>query len=689
MSAGSIIIDLLMRTGSFDTDTDRSTKAAEKRFKELQKEAENLGKVIGASFAAAGAAALYFGKQVIDGLDALNDVADATGSSIENISALEDVALRTGTTLDNVSGILVKFNNVLKEADGKNAVSQALKAIGLDVAALKQLDPAEALRQAAVALTQFADDGNKARIVQELFGKSIKDAAPFLKDLAEQGELNAKATGDQTQAAEDFNKQLSAMQKNVLDVARSVTTAYLPALNDVLKTFNEKGLKSALDTFGNLAFDWEGNSQRKQLKLLQSDIESLSKDLAASGKSFRERLFGASSLGNIATDATAIAEQLDAKVAEYKKLQAAYYKLTTGVEGGRGKINPALVDPRESVGELPKTDNGEAAKRQAAFDRYLDGLNKQLERTKELSTVEQVLADIQQKRVEVISAAQKEQLIAVAKQVDAGKALEQQKKSEEESAKRLAAAQKQIADEVKGLYEATRTPVEQYSARLVRLNELLEAGRIDADLYRRAMNQANEDLVNATKSANEAVDAMSEFSKRAQQNIQDALGNTLEEAISGNFRNIGQMWLQLIQKMTAQALAARLNEALFGSSGNGFGDLLKGIFGGATGTGSGVGNAGYGDYKGFFDALPKMATGTNYVPYDGFVAALHEGEAIVPKKYNPAAGGAGMGTSFDFSGQTIVVGDGVSMGQVKAAVQAGNAQTEARIRRSLGQRGYA
>lgn len=37
--------------------------------------------------------------------------------------------------------------------------------------------------------------------------------------------------------------------------------------------------------------------------------------------------------------------------------------------------------------------------------------------------------------------------------------------------------------------------------------------------------------------------------------------------------------------------------------------------------------------------LPAFAVGTNYVPRD-MVAQIHEGEAIVPKVYNPAAGGA-------------------------------------------------
>lgn len=41
--------------------------------------------------------------------------------------------------------------------------------------------------------------------------------------------------------------------------------------------------------------------------------------------------------------------------------------------------------------------------------------------------------------------------------------------------------------------------------------------------------------------------------------------------------------------------------------------------------------------------IPKLATGTNYISREG-LAYLHEGEAVVPKKYNPAVGGYGNST---------------------------------------------
>ena len=43
------------------------------------------------------------------------------------------------------------------------------------------------------------------------------------------------------------------------------------------------------------------------------------------------------------------------------------------------------------------------------------------------------------------------------------------------------------------------------------------------------------------------------------------------------------------------------------------------------------------------DHIPKLATGTNYVP-DDMLAMIHEGEAVVPKKFNPYANGINAST---------------------------------------------
>lgn len=237
-SLGTLSIDLVAKIGGFTQGLDKAEREATKRAKAIE------SALSGAVGVLAGAASIStftaFIKNATDSLDQLNDVADATGSTVESISALEDVARRTGATIDTVESSLIKFNSQLTAADGKNEVSRALKQIGVDAEDLKRLDPAEALRQTAVALSKFASDGDKARAVQILFGKSVKEVAPFLKDLAEAGELNATVTTDQAQAAEKFNKQIFALQKELTDIARITALPVIEQLNDFFDSIATK-----------------------------------------------------------------------------------------------------------------------------------------------------------------------------------------------------------------------------------------------------------------------------------------------------------------------------------------------------------------------------------------------------------------------------------------------------------------
>ena len=193
---------------------------------------------------------LAFVTNINNGVDALNDLKDATGASIENISALEDVARRTGSSFDTVSTALIKLNQGLSAAKPGSDTERAIKAIGLSVAELKTLDPAEAFRRIAVSLSGFEDDANKARLTQELFGKSLKEVAPLLKDLADQGQLNATVTTAQAEAAEKLNKQIFNLQKNALDAGRAITGALVPALSDGVDRFllAQKHAGGLLDT---------------------------------------------------------------------------------------------------------------------------------------------------------------------------------------------------------------------------------------------------------------------------------------------------------------------------------------------------------------------------------------------------------------------------------------------------------
>ena len=297
-----------------------------------------------------------FVRGTVNAIDAMNDLADATGASIEEISKLDQVARRNGATLDQVGGMLVKFNAQLKEADGKNGASIALEAIGLSAAKLRQLDPAEALRQTAVALAGFADDGNKARAVQELFGKSIREAAPFLKDLAEAGELNASVTTAQAVEAEKFNKQMAQLSTNITDAARALVSDFLPALNDsisMMLRFSKNG--GVLSGFFTLLM-----SQFKDARV-QATLEEIG------------RLEGRLSNPNVTGfNRSSLQKELQDALDKLRELQGESLKARTALDAALGRpnagagrgddVNPPFAVPAPSVIDIA----GEQAKRKAA-----------------------------------------------------------------------------------------------------------------------------------------------------------------------------------------------------------------------------------------------------------------------------------------------------------------------------------
>lgn len=242
MAIAKLSIDLEARLANLQAGLDKAGLLAERQAERMQRAFSGASKAlaaVGAGLAAGLSVSVLqqWVNRTIDGIDALNDLADSTGASIENLSALEDVALRTGTSMETAGDAVVKLNKALADAKPDNDVGAAFKALNLSVAELKSLDPVEAFQRVAVALSGFADDANKARLVQELFGKSLKEVAPLLRDVADAGSLQAKVTKEQANEAEKFNKQIFEMQKNLLDLSRTILGPVVKAMNGLFDAF--------------------------------------------------------------------------------------------------------------------------------------------------------------------------------------------------------------------------------------------------------------------------------------------------------------------------------------------------------------------------------------------------------------------------------------------------------------------
>jgi hypothetical protein len=327
-------------------------------------------------------ALVAWGKATIDGVDALNDLKAATGSSIENISALEDVAKRTGTSFDTVGSALIKFNKLLNDAKPGSDAEAALKALNLNIEELKTLDPAEAMRQTAVALSGFADDGNKGRLMLELFGKSTRDVAKFLQDLAEQQKLVATVTTATSLETEKFNNHLSTLKKNAEDSARSIAEKLLPVINRVFQDFNSF-------------------NQNRTLASAAADVIKYNNELNA----LKTRLGSPFNFaGNLSKEIAETTAKLEAAKAAFNALDAARKKATAPALDAAPK--PSLPDTLGGTG-TGKGDKGGSGSKGAtptnAFDSLNASLDKYLALNQAAAAQEQDLSATERLRISTLS----------------------------------------------------------------------------------------------------------------------------------------------------------------------------------------------------------------------------------------------------------------------------------------------
>lgn len=542
MAIATLSIDLEARLAKFQAGLDRAEQLAARSAKNMEGAFDAVkGGLAGLAAAVSVGAIVQMVRATVNGVDALNDLADATGDSVENLSALEDIALRTGTSMDTASDAVVKLNKALFEAknDPESAPAQALKNLGLDVKRLLALSPVERLQEVGRALNSFSGE-NKLEYNLALLGKTTREIAPLLKDMAEAGKLNATVMAKQAEEAEKFNKELFALEKTVTDTARSIVGPLVSSINATIEAFR-KGRAEGKGFWATVFSQPIRGATPSLDELRQSEKDTSPVALP--------KLPGLPSAGSAAAAKKAADERL--RLAEFTARQ--------------------IVDIEE-----------QAAADTAAAWKVWEG--QQLDLAKERADAE------------------KEQWRQVFEFID----------------------QQQAAE--------------------------IEAGQAVLEVQKKTL------------------DDWSVFADQAARNIQDSIGNTLLSVMEGNFRSIGDSWKAMLDRMVAEALAAKLAKSLlgdFGSTGEvgGWaGDFFK-----WAGTFFGGGRAAGGPVR----------AGMTYLVGERGPELLHMGRGSGGGTITPNGGGGMAGTYapvFHFNGPV----DRRSASQVEAAAYAGAARAYAR-----------
>jgi hypothetical protein len=239
MTAGSIVIDLLMRTGSFETDTKRASAA----LKQMEKDARRVGTAIGIAITAATAVTIGLIKSSIDAQDAMSKLAQKAGSTTEELSALAYAAELAGVNQDQLGSAMVKLSKNLSDAaTGTGDSVDAFKALGIGVTTASGglKSSGTIISEVATKFATFKDGAEKTAIAVKIFGKAGADLIPLLNGGAEGlAELTAEAERlgliidtDTARAAEKFNDDLTRVGKSVAGLANRITADLLPTLNE-------------------------------------------------------------------------------------------------------------------------------------------------------------------------------------------------------------------------------------------------------------------------------------------------------------------------------------------------------------------------------------------------------------------------------------------------------------------------
>lgn len=629
-----MIVDLLMRTGSFETDAARAARAAKKRGSEIERAfkgaAATVTRLVGTftALSAAAAAPLAALRAMTGEMDALTKSADRAAIPVEQFSALAyagDLADVAVESLVNTMGRLARSqSDAVRSNTSKQA--EAFRKLGIEAA-----NADGSLRSSMDVIEDFADRvkefGTTPEVLaagMDIFGRSFQQLIPLLKGgseginemMQEARDLGLVMSEEAGRNAEAFNDNITRLNSALLGLKRQIVAEVLPAAIELTDQFVivAKEVMGADGVVRNLIDSGEIKEWAQAAAIgvatLAESLVFVAKAVNVAVRSFAavwadiklaHSAFGAL-FGQFRGFEKTLAERnrvvQDANAALLDIITYDGAKISRGLreifEAGplvgppvpRATANPFEPLVTNATVGANKIDQ-EAKRIQDTIDRLMTDIA-----TFGMTDDQRAIFDLKILGADPEQIAQAQQLISVLEELRAGVAAAAE---EERQLQEIIREQESIFAEGQRVMEAMRTPAEDLAVRIERLNLLLEKGAINWDTYARAVFEAQNRFDELQKAANDAGDEIDDFAKRAAENIQRNFGDTLENMMSGNFKNIGKGFKQMIDRMVAEALAAKLTEALFGKDGGGgglFGNILgnigAAIFGGAKASGGPV-----------------------------------------------------------------------------------------------------
>ncbi|MBB1060431.1 hypothetical protein [Marilutibacter spongiae] len=623
MAAGSVVIDLIMKTGGFETDS----KRAEQRMRALEKEAKRVGAAIGAAFVAGATLVVTALKQSIDHMDELSKAAQRAQMPTEQFSQLA----YAGSLADVAVEDLTKSMGKLAKAQGDAARGLTEQVDGFKALGIEFKNADGSLRPTYEVFLDFADAFQKHRgspeimaLGMQVFGRSFQNLIPLLKDgragleaMADESDrLGQTITTEAGQAAEAFNDNLTRLKGAATGLANAVASDLLPDLEALTDEWADSA-KSG-DGFSETAKDIADviRTVGGAVKLAVWLFTTLTEKLDDAIQGFYGLAEAAKGVANLNWDQVTRGLGLAAQGATSSVLgrpEGPKNRNTTNftiirqstdprfsnVNTPGAPVDPLVIDPPSKSGG--KGGKSEAEKAAESLERAYQSMNDQLDQQialhGEVSEAARVRYELEHGSLTALDAAKAAQLIQDAEHLDMLDLIAEHEQIVADAARDVAEEQARRQEQAQDVLSAIQeeTQLVQMSADAQEVWNNLKWAGVDAESeFGKAIIESTQDLQRQRDIMDDQIDAMDGLRGA----FRGFFGDLREgEGIMGALENAADRFLDVLMDIAAQQLSDSLlgkdGDPGGGSWGDAIGSFIGAVFGGARATGG--------------DAMPRHA----------------------------------------------------------------------------------
>lgn len=197
---------------------------------------------LGVAVSVAGLTAMV--KSAIDTGDALDEMSQRVGVSVETLSVWKPAAEQSGVSGESFEKGLRKLSTTMLEAaTGSEDAARGFSAVGIEFknqdGTLRATD--QVLLDLAERFKAMPDGAEKTALAVQLFGKSGAELIPFLNQgrdginelAAEMQALGVQMSSETAAQAGNFNDALDKLKLATTSIGNQIIASLLPALNDM------------------------------------------------------------------------------------------------------------------------------------------------------------------------------------------------------------------------------------------------------------------------------------------------------------------------------------------------------------------------------------------------------------------------------------------------------------------------